>query len=191
MMNNEQKQMDGLWIPMEILNDENLSLQEKFVLSMIKALDKGQGCYASNKYLAMFIGVSADRISKIITNLHKNEYITVDVVGYNTRTIKMNVVESNVEEVPVEEEEVKQPIMWKGYDLSKFNAEALERIKRMFPDVKCLLNGEVVEESITPAKDATPARSVISSEQAMPSALDGLLEEVESEWADCNQVKFA
>lgn len=189
-MNNEQKQMDGLWIPLEILNDENLSLQEKFVLAMIKALDKGQGCFASNKYLAKFVGVSADRISKLITNLHKNKYITVEVVGYNTRTIRMNKIELAVEEQEEDIEKEKQPIIWRGHDLRKFDSEALERIKKMFPEVERILNGEVVEDQ-APAKDATPVLSVISSEQAIPSALDGLLEEVESEWADCNQVKFA
>ena len=46
MQNTTSQTMEGLWIDLDILNDTNLSLQEKFTLAIIKALDKSNGCFA-------------------------------------------------------------------------------------------------------------------------------------------------
>ena len=46
--------LEGVWIDIEILKDENLSLQEKFVLAIIKALDKGKGCMHLTDILLIF-----------------------------------------------------------------------------------------------------------------------------------------
>ena len=51
MQNTTSQTMEGLWIDLDILNDTNLSLQEKFTLAIIKALDKSNGCFASTSIL--------------------------------------------------------------------------------------------------------------------------------------------
>ena len=54
---NKQK-LKGLWIPVEILLDEQLSDKEKLILSMILYLsDETGSCFASNKYIASIVNV--------------------------------------------------------------------------------------------------------------------------------------
>lgn len=80
-MEEQERQFKGIWIPSEIWTTEELSLQEKVVLVEIDSLeDKYKGCYASNKYFATFFKLSPGRISQIITNLSKKNYIEVEYV---------------------------------------------------------------------------------------------------------------
>ena len=75
-MNNQK--LKGIWIPVQIILDENLSDKEKIILSIILYLSKETGsCFASNKYLANIVNVTSDRISKIVSMLHKKKYIEV------------------------------------------------------------------------------------------------------------------
>ena len=70
--------LKGLWIPVEILLDEQLSDKEKLILSMILYLsDETGSCFASNKYIASIVNVTSDRVSKIISSLKKKQYIEV------------------------------------------------------------------------------------------------------------------
>lgn len=74
---NKQK-LKGLWIPANILLNEELSDKEKIVLSMILYLSDEKGsCFASNKYIASIVNVTSDRVSKIVSSLKKKEYIEV------------------------------------------------------------------------------------------------------------------
>jgi hypothetical protein len=63
----------GIFIPVEILEYEDLSLTEKLLLSWIDALydeEKG-GCFASNEYLADRMGIKPNTISKSLVKLRK------------------------------------------------------------------------------------------------------------------------
>ncbi len=74
---NKQK-LKGLWIPVQILLDEQLSDKEKLILSMILYLsDETGSCFVSNKYIASIVNVTSDRVSKIISSLKKEQYIEV------------------------------------------------------------------------------------------------------------------
>ena len=74
---NKQK-LKGLWIPGEILLNEELNDKEKIVLSMIFYLsEETKSCFASNKYIANIVNVTADRVSKIISSLKEKNYIKV------------------------------------------------------------------------------------------------------------------
>ena len=74
---NKQK-LKGLWIPAEILLNEELSDKEKIILSMFLYLsDETGSCFASNKYIASIVNVTSDRVSKIVSLLKKKEYIKV------------------------------------------------------------------------------------------------------------------
>ena len=49
----KKQKLKGLWIPAEILLNEELSDKERIVLSMILYLsDETGSCFASNKYIA-------------------------------------------------------------------------------------------------------------------------------------------
>ena len=80
-MEEQERQFKGIWIPSEIWLTTELSLQEKVVLVEIDSLeDEVKGCFASNKYFANFFKLSPGRISQIITNLSKKQYIEVSYV---------------------------------------------------------------------------------------------------------------
>ena len=61
----------GLWIPREIWFDDRLTLLDKVIFARISALDNGEGCYATNKYLAKFCGCVVTRVSMIVSKLIK------------------------------------------------------------------------------------------------------------------------
>ncbi len=83
----------GIWIPKEIWLDKELSWIEKFLLVEIESLDNEQGCWASNDYFASFFGVSKDRISKLISGLNKEGYITVELIyKKGTKAVEKRVV---------------------------------------------------------------------------------------------------
>ena len=72
------QKLKGLWIPVEVLLNKDLSDKEKIILSMILYLsDETGSCFASNKYIASIVNVTANRVSKIISSLKEKEYIKV------------------------------------------------------------------------------------------------------------------
>ena len=72
------KKLKGLWIPAEILLNEKLSDKEKIILAIILYLsEETKSCFASNKYIASIVNVTANRVSKIISSLKDKEYIKV------------------------------------------------------------------------------------------------------------------
>lgn len=72
------QKLKGLWIPAEILLNEELSDKEKIILSMILYLSEEKGsCFASNKYIANIVNVTPERVSKIISSLKDKGYISV------------------------------------------------------------------------------------------------------------------
>ena len=72
------QRLKGLWIPAEILLNEELTDKEKLILAMILYLsEKTSSCFASNKYIANIVNVTADRVSKIISSLRAKNYIKV------------------------------------------------------------------------------------------------------------------
>ena len=72
------QKLKGLWIPIEVLLNKDLSDKEKIILSMILYLsEETKSCFASNKYIASIINVTANRVSKIISSLKEKQYIKV------------------------------------------------------------------------------------------------------------------
>lgn len=72
------QKLRGLWIPVEVLLNKDLSDKEKIILSMILYLsEETKSCFASNKYIASIVNVTANRVSKIISSLKEKEYIKV------------------------------------------------------------------------------------------------------------------
>lgn len=64
------QRLKGLWIPAEILLNEELTDKEKIILSMILYLsDEAGSCFASNQYIASIVKISTNRVSKIISSL--------------------------------------------------------------------------------------------------------------------------
>jgi hypothetical protein len=67
-----------LTLPIEVFNDTRLDATEKILLMRIDSFCKvgdGDGCYASNDYLASFCGCSDRKISQSISHLKEIGYI--------------------------------------------------------------------------------------------------------------------
>ena len=72
------QKLKGLWIPADILLNEDLSDKEKIILSMILYLsEESKSCFASNRYIANIVNVTHERVSKIISALKDKGYVSV------------------------------------------------------------------------------------------------------------------
>ena len=80
----EERDFKGIWIPAEIWLDDRLSAQEMVILAEVDSLDNGDGCWASNEYLAKFSKCSAATVSRAIKNLIECGYI--ERVSFDGRT---------------------------------------------------------------------------------------------------------
>ena len=187
MQNITSQTMEGLWIDLDILTHSNLTLQEKFTLAIIKALDKSNGCFASNKYFAEILQVTPKRASDIIQSLITKNYITSTLEDNYKRTIRVvknEPQQENIEEeAPQEQQELsttppkKKPLMWKGFDLNKMAEDAIERLKRRFPELEAFLKGEPIDQ-------AQPTRFRTNEELA------STYREVPTEWCGVSQLQF-
>ena len=141
MQDTTSNNLEGIWIDIEILKDENLSLQEKFVLAIIKGLDKGKGCYASNRYFADLLNVTSKRASDIIRSLITKEYVVSEIENFYKRTLRIVVPVEPTEEI--QEEEVIEPqkpkqkrIIIDGKDFTDWSRESIERVIKYVPHFK-------------------------------------------------------
>ena len=72
------QKLKGLWIPAEILLNEELSDKEKIILAIVLYLsEETKSCFASNKYIANIVNVTHERVSKIISSLKNKGYVSV------------------------------------------------------------------------------------------------------------------
>lgn len=89
----------GIWIPKELYLNHDLTWTEKILLMEIDSLDHGQGCFASNNYLAEFLGVSRDWIKHVIGNLKEKSLIVVDERD-GRRFIKLSDGATGLQDIP-------------------------------------------------------------------------------------------
>ena len=68
----DTRELKGLWVPIEILQAEELTTTEKMVLAEIYAL---QPCRASNEYLGQFLNLNKRQIMRIIKILEGKGWI--------------------------------------------------------------------------------------------------------------------
>lgn len=80
----------GIWISKEFWLCGELSCTQIVLLSEIDSLDKGNGCYASNEYLANFMGLSVGRLQNIISDLRKKGFIIDISFDGRKRSISVN-----------------------------------------------------------------------------------------------------
>ena len=82
-MADKENDFKGLWIPKEIWDDGRLKLIEKIILALIVNLDTGDGCYASNAWIADFCGCTQRTVTNAIARLASSGRIKV--LGYDGR----------------------------------------------------------------------------------------------------------
>ena len=95
-MKNKRK-FKGIWIPAEVWESSELTLQEKVFLVEIDSLNNDNGCYANNNYFAKFFGLSTTRVSLVIGNLINKGFVTSTILQSegNKRILKTSLTKVN------------------------------------------------------------------------------------------------
>lgn len=70
----------GVWIPMELWENEDLTKMEMLFLVEIDSLDNDNGCFASNDHFSKFFRLSKGRCSQIIKELERKKQIKVSLI---------------------------------------------------------------------------------------------------------------
>lgn len=81
----------GVWIPICIWDNKDLTLQEKAVLVKVESFKE---CFASNEYLSGFVNVSVSRIKQVLKSLEEKGYI-FRVVHRKEKVIVKRVISVN------------------------------------------------------------------------------------------------
>lgn len=76
----QSRDFKGVWIPREIWLSEELNITEKCLLVEIDSLSSLGQCFASNEHFSKFLGLSKDRISKMISSLRDKGFVEVTLV---------------------------------------------------------------------------------------------------------------
>ena len=72
--------LKGLWIPIEILTDTNLSDKEKHIYSIVMFLSKENNyCYCANSNISELLNISITQVSKLVNSLKKKGYIDIEI----------------------------------------------------------------------------------------------------------------
>lgn len=79
-MEDNKRAFKGIWIPKEVWESKELTLQQKVMLVEIDSLDNEKGCYASNKYFSEFFGISSGRVSQVINELIDKGYLDAEYI---------------------------------------------------------------------------------------------------------------
>ncbi len=96
--------LKGLWMPIEILTDKNLSDKEKHIYSLIIFLSQEkQYCFCTNKTISKLLNISVTQVSKLVNSLKAKGYINIEMV------YKENSKEVDIRKlIPIEENLNKQ-----------------------------------------------------------------------------------
>lgn len=72
---NNQRNFIGVWIPKHIWERNDIKPLAKMLWAEITALEKEEGCFASNAYLADFLGVTERYIKELISELKEKKLL--------------------------------------------------------------------------------------------------------------------
>lgn len=83
----------GIWIPAELWQNKNLSIQEKVMLIEIDSLssDPARGCYKKNQAFSEFFGLSKNRVSEIIKSLETKGFIRINYQRKGQEIVERNI----------------------------------------------------------------------------------------------------
>lgn len=86
-----ERQVKFIQIPIEIWTNRNLTWSEKLVWSEIDSYTgPNQDCYASNKYIADFLGLQEGTVANAIVKLKKLGYIVQTKFDGRRRYLRSN-----------------------------------------------------------------------------------------------------
>jgi len=91
----------GIWIPRELWLRDDMLTSEKVIVATIEALDQGDGCYASDAYLANFCGMSKGSLSNALSSLREKQLVVTTEYDGRNRRIKQDAFETISKHIPL------------------------------------------------------------------------------------------
>lgn len=143
----------GIWIPKEIWESKEMSMQEKVFLAEIHSLDNENGCIASNAYFAEFFGLSKSSVSRVVSSLSKKGLIVVTLLYKDNKEVDKRIIRCKKygdKEIKVVEKEKSKPkvpsmsIDFVSEIVDYLNEKANRRLRVGHP-IKKLVNARVSE----------------------------------------------
>ena len=99
----------GIWMPAEVVEDNNLNLQEKLLYSLILFMCRNNNeCYCSNSTISEIFNIHINSASRLILSLKNKKYISIKMQYFeNSKKIQARIIEplqyisihKNVEEI--------------------------------------------------------------------------------------------
>ena len=75
-MEEQERIVKGIWIPIEIWKDKNLSWNEKLLYLEIDSFTSNEkDCFISDEYIANFLGINTTNANKTLSSLIKKGYV--------------------------------------------------------------------------------------------------------------------
>ena len=91
-----ERAFKGVWIPAEIWLNNQLSIQEKVILTEIDSLDNEEGCFAGNKHFMDFMGLKERRTKELIRGLIDKGFINSQIIyKQNSKEIEKRILKIN------------------------------------------------------------------------------------------------
>lgn len=73
-------ELKGIWIPLEIITNDELTDKEKIIYSMILFLSKDTGCcFCTNSTLRNLLNISSQHATRLISSLKNKNFIRVEL----------------------------------------------------------------------------------------------------------------
>ena len=85
----------GVWMPIEVINDQNLIIQEKMIYSLILFLSRNDSeCSFPNSAISEVFNISVKYASRLILSLQEKKYINIKMQYFeNSQKIETRVIE--------------------------------------------------------------------------------------------------
>lgn len=92
-MNNKMTNFPGVFVPREIILNQQLSSTDKLIYGVVQSLDNERGCYASNHYIGDVAGVGPETVRASIAKMESmglivRYFVNTGKPGDTERTVK-------------------------------------------------------------------------------------------------------
>lgn len=108
-----KRNYDGIWIPRDLWEDRRLTLIERCLYREILSLHNVDGCYATNKHFADFLGVSLRGGVDVLRRLSQKGWIRAEGKGRARKLIPLvnyaDIAQYNKEDSSANKEDTSKP----------------------------------------------------------------------------------
>jgi len=88
-MDENERKVKGIWIPIEIWKDKNLTWNEKILFLEIDSYtSKDNDCFFSNEYISELLGISQTNANKVLSSLISKGYVVKTKFDGRRRYVK-------------------------------------------------------------------------------------------------------